>query len=408
MNLGELMMEKVRWIISNDSRTAGKKADVETFSEKEIAKARDFHKKFDIYEPTPLARLSELSKYLGIKEFLVKDESKRFGLNAFKVLGGSYAIGNFLAERLGKDISEVDFNMLKSEETKKKLGDITFYTATDGNHGRGVAWAANQLGQKSVVYMPKGSSEYRLNKIKAEGADASITDMNYDEAVRLADKNAKATGGEVIQDTAWEGYIKVPTWIMQGYGTLMLEAVEQMKAYGIDAPTHVFLQAGVGAMAGAVQGMIAAIFPQNRPITTIVEPEVANCIFRSAENHEMTNVTGDMFTIMAGLACGEPNPIGWDIMKDYSDAFISCPEYVAADGMRLLGNPMGNDPRVISGESGAVTAGIVYELLTDENLKELKEKLKLDENSKVLVISTEGDTDPDSYRNIVWNGEFHK
>lgn len=345
---------------------------------------------------------------MGIKEFLVKDESKRFGLNAFKVLGGSYAIGNFLAERLGKDISEVDFNMLKSEETKKKLGDITFYTATDGNHGRGVAWAANQLGQKSVVYMPKGSSEYRLNKIKAEGADASITDMNYDEAVRLADKNAKATGGEVIQDTAWEGYIKVPTWIMQGYGTLMLEAVEQMKAYGIDAPTHVFLQAGVGAMAGAVQGMIAAIFPQNRPITTIVEPEVANCIFRSAENHEMTNVTGDMFTIMAGLACGEPNPIGWDIMKDYSDAFISCPEYVAADGMRLLGNPMGNNPRVISGESGAVTAGIVYELLTDENLKELKEKLKLDENSKVLVISTEGDTDPDSYRNIVWNGEFHK
>ena len=323
-------------------------------------------------------------------------------------MGGSYAIGNFLAERLGKDISEVDFNMLKSEETKKKLGDITFYTATDGNHGRGVAWAANQLGQKSVVYMPKGSSEYRLNKIKAEGADASITDMNYDEAVRLADKNAKATGGEVIQDTAWEGYIKVPTWIMQGYGTLMLEAVEQMRQYGIDAPTHVFLQAGVGAMAGAVQGMIAAIFPQNRPITTIVEPEVANCIFRSAENHKLTNVTGDMFTIMAGLACGEPNPIGWDIIKDYSDAFISCPEYVAADGMRVLGNPLGNDPKVISGESGAVTAGIVYELLTDDSLKELKEKLKLDGNSRVLVISTEGDTDPDSYRNIVWNGAFHK
>ena len=356
----ERSMENVRWIINDNSRVSGEKANVDAFSQNEISKARNFHKKFDIYEPTPLARLTELSAKLGVKEFLVKDESKRFGLNAFKVLGGSYAIGNFLAEKLEKNIDEVDFDMLKSNETKEKLGDITFYTATDGNHGRGVAWAANQLGQKSVVYMPKGSSQYRLDKIKAEGADASITDMNYDEAVRLADKNAKATGGEVIQDTAWEGYVKVPMWIMQGYGTLMLEAVEQMKEYGIDAPTHVFLQAGVGAMAGAVQGMIASIYPENRPITTIVEPEVANCIFRSAENKKMTNVTGDMFTIMAGLACGEPNPIGWDIMKDYSDAFISCPEYVAADGMRVLGNPLGNDPKVISGESGSVTSGIVY------------------------------------------------
>lgn len=401
-------MENVRWIINDNSRVSGEKANVDAFSQNEISKARNFHKKFDIYEPTPLARLTELSAKLGVKEFLVKDESKRFGLNAFKVLGGSYAMGNFLAEKLEKNIDEVDFDMLKSKETKEKLGDITFYTATDGNHGRGVAWAANQLGQKSVVYMPKGSSQYRLDKIKAEGADASITDMNYDEAVRLADKNAKATGGEVIQDTAWEGYVKVPMWIMQGYGTLMLEAVEQMKEYGIDAPTHVFLQAGVGAMAGAVQGMIASIYPENRPITTIVEPEVANCIFRSAENKKMTNVTGDMFTIMAGLACGEPNPIGWDIMKDYSDAFISCPEYVAADGMRVLGNPLGNDPKVISGESGAVTSGIVYEILTDENLKELKEKLKIDENSKILVISTEGDTDPDNYRKIVWDGEFSR
>ncbi|MGP1411074.1 MAG: diaminopropionate ammonia-lyase [Peptoanaerobacter stomatis] len=401
-------MENVRWIINDNSRVSGEKANVDAFSRNEISKARNFHKKFDIYEPTPLARLTELSAKLGVKEFLVKDESKRFGLNAFKVLGGSYAIGNFLAEKLEKNIDEVDFDMLKSKETKGKLGDITFYTATDGNHGRGVAWAANQLGQKSVVYMPKGSSQYRLDKIKAEGADASITDMNYDEAVRLADKNAKATGGEVIQDTAWEGYVKVPMWIMQGYGTLMLEAVEQMKEYGIDAPTHVFLQAGVGAMAGAVQGMIASIYPENRPITAIVEPEVANCIFRSAENKKMTNVTGDMFTIMAGLACGEPNPIGWDIMKDYSDAFISCPEYVAADGMRVLGNPLGNDPKVISGESGAVTSGIVYEILTDENLKELKEKLKIDENSKILVISTEGDTDPDNYRKIVWDGEFSR
>jgi diaminopropionate ammonia-lyase len=179
--------------------------------------------------------------------------------------------------------------------------------------------------------------------------------------------------------------------------------MEEMK---IEKPTHVFIQAGVGSLAGAVQGFIAAYYGEDRPITVVVEPNKADCIYRSGKNKKITNVTGDMNTIMAGLACGEPNPIGWEILNDYSDAYISCPEYIAANGMRVLGNPLNGDDKVISGESGAVTTGIVYSILKDEDLKDLKEQLKLDENSRVLVVSTEGDTDPDYYREIVWNGVY--
>ncbi len=402
----DTLSETVKWIYNEEVRQSKNKVSVEDFNLEETKKAKKFHESFEVYSQTPLVRLKNLSNQLGVAEILVKDESYRFGLSAFKVLGGSYAIGNLLAKRLGRSIEEVNFEMLRSKEIKEKLGEITFVTATDGNHGRGVAWAANQLGQKSVVYMPKGSSEYRLNNIKKEGADATITDMNYDDAVRLATENANKYGWEVIQDTAWEGYEDIPKWIMQGYSTLMLEAVEQMEEIKIEKPTHVFVQAGVGSLAGAVQGFLAAYYREDRPTTMVVEPNKADCIYRSAKNKQRTFVTGDMDTIMAGLACGEPNTIGWEILNDYTDAFISCPEYVTANGMRVLGNPLKGDDRVISGESGAVTTGMVYSILTDEKLKDLKEQLKIDKNSRILVISTEGDTDPEHYRKIVWDGLY--
>lgn len=401
-------MEKMKWIFNENARKDIKKTSLDDFSEKKILKAKKFHESFLVYEKTPLVRLNSLSNALNIKGIFVKDESYRFGLNAFKVLGGSYAIGNFLAEKLGKDIDDISFDYLKNKEVKEKLGNMVFTTATDGNHGRGVAWAATQLGQNSVVYMPKGSSKIRLDNIIADGAKASITDLNYDDAVRLSLKHANENGWEIIQDTAWEGYTKVPLWIMQGYGTMMLEIIEQLKDLKGKKMTHLFLQAGVGAMAGAIQAVVASIFKEDRPITVIVEPNKADCIYKSALNKKITNVTGDMQTIMAGLACGEPNPIGWDILKDYSDAYVSCPEYISAKGMRVLGNPMGEDKKVISGESGAVTLGLLYEILTNEDLKELKEELKLDENSLAVVISTEGDTDPEHYRKIVWDGAYNK
>lgn len=186
-----------------------------TFLSRPVAeKIRDFHKSFPMYGQTPLVHLPETAKCLGLGDVYVKDESYRFGLNAFKVLGGSYAIGNYLAEKLGKEISEVNYEILIAPETREQLGDITFVTATDGNHGRGVAWTANQFKQKSVVYMPKGSAAERLANIQAEGAEASITELNYDEAVRLANSQAETKGWVMVQDTAWEGYEDIPTWIM--------------------------------------------------------------------------------------------------------------------------------------------------------------------------------------------------
>lgn len=400
------MAESIKIVMNKEARKGEDKVSVKDFNVENAKNVKSFHESFDVYSKTPLTRLKNLSNKLGVSEILVKDESYRFGLNAFKVLGGSYAIGNFLAGKLNVPMRDVTFNMLTNKETKEKLGDITFVTATDGNHGRGVAWAAQQLNQNAVVYMPKGSSEIRLKNIQATGAEASITDMNYDDAVRLSLDMANKYGWEIIQDTAWEGYEDIPLWIMQGYATLMLESVEQMEEMKIEKPTHVFIQAGVGSLAGAVQGFIAAYYGEDRPITVVVEPNKADCIYRSGKNKKITNVTGDMNTIMAGLACGEPNPIGWEILNDYSDAYISCPEYIAANGMRVLGNPLNGDDKVISGESGAVTTGIVYSILKDEDLKDLKEQLKLDENSRVLVVSTEGDTDPDYYREIVWNGVY--
>ena len=169
----------------------------------------------------------------------MKDESYRFGLNAFKVLGGSYAIGRYIAKKLGKDISEITFDYLISDEVKNKLGDITFITATDGNHGRGVAWTANQLKQKCIVYMPKGSAKERVENIALEGAEVTVQDLNYDECVRLADENAKKNGWVMIQDTAWDGYEDIPKWIMQGYMTMAFESYEDLKQKNLK-PSHVF------------------------------------------------------------------------------------------------------------------------------------------------------------------------
>jgi diaminopropionate ammonia-lyase len=400
-------VNQIKWI-SNQRKNGGKVSSIDKFTTAEIAKVMDFHRSFAEYSPTPIRKLDGLANSLGLSGFYVKDESYRFGLNAFKVLGGLYAIGRYLADRLGMDIADLSFEKLNSPDIRKKLGEVTFVTATDGNHGRGVAWAAAHLGQKSVVYMPKGSAEERLINIQREGAEASITDLNYDDAVRLAASKAKEYGWVVIQDTAWEGYIDIPLWIMQGYATMAMEAYQQLMEYR-EKPTHVFLQAGVGSLAAAVQAVLVNVYPDAPPKVIIVEPNSADCIYRSfkANDGQAKFVGGDMSTIMAGLACGEPNIIGWEILKNYSQMGISCPDWVAARGMRILGNPIGNDARVVSGESGAVTTGIVSLLMTRPELADARNELGLDESSRVLVFSTEGDTDPRKYRSIVWDGEYH-
>lgn len=383
---------------------------IEILKKEEINKARTFHKSFEQYSKTPLQDLNQLAEHIGVGGIYLKDESYRFGLNAFKVLGGSFAMAQHMAKKLGKDISQLGYENLISDKIKKTLGDMLFVTATDGNHGRGVAWTANQLNQKSVVYMPKGSSQIRVENIRKEGSDVTVQDMNYDDCVRLAAKYAEENNGVMIQDTAWEGYEDIPVWIMQGYGTMALEAIEQLKELGVDRPTHIFIQAGVGSLAAGVQGVFASIYEEKCPITTIVESNLADCLYKSAVagDGKARSVGGDMQTIMAGLACGEANTLGWEILKNHSSMFVSCPDWVAAYGMRVLGNPLKNDPHVISGESGAVTTGLLVEVMKNDQYKELREKLNLNKDSKILLFSTEGDTDPNKYRSIVWDGECSK
>ena len=382
--------------------------DLRPFCEAEAQKAHDFHASFSIYQPTPLVKLPGLARALGVREVRVKDESYRFGLNAFKVLGGSYAIGRYIAQKLGEDIAAMPASRILSKEVREKLGSLTFITATDGNHGRGVAWTAHQLGCHCVVYMPKGSAQERLHNIQALGADASITDLNYDEAVRLANRQAEENGWVMVQDTAWEGYTDIPRWIMQGYTTMGYEIVKALEAEGAEKPTHLFLQAGVGSMAGAMTGFFSAYYGKERPWIATVEPNAADCIFRTAKaaDGRLHFVTGDMPTIMAGLACGEPCTLGWEVLRHCADAFLSCPDYAAADGMRILAAPQRGDQPIVSGESGAAALGCVADILLRGELAEFKEKLHIDENSRLLFVSTEGDTDRENYRKVVWGGKY--
>lgn len=400
----------IDYVFNKSPKIPGQEASLATFNSFEAEKARAYHRGFAEYAPSPLVQLPKLADYLGLGKLFVKDESSRFGLNAFKVLGASYAIGCYLAKKLGRDISEVSCRELRSDAVHKQLGDITFTTATDGNHGRAVAWAAGQLHQKAVIYMPRGSDPIRLKNIQDLGAEASITDLNYDDAVRLSKQKAEENGWVIVQDTAWSGYEEIPTWIMQGYATLALEALEQLKEQNVAAPTHVFLQAGVGSFAGGVLGFLASIFGQDMPKITIVEPAKANCIFHSARTGDgkAHAVGGDLNTLMAGLACGEPNTISWELLRDYATAYVSCPDSLAATGMRVLATPLKGDEVIISGESGAVTTGLLHLLMEAErgNAARLRQQLKLDRNSIVLLVSTEGNTSPRAFRDAVWYGKY--
>lgn len=398
-------MEVIKWSTNKMPKSGDQQLSVMALDE--VQRARRFHRSFPQYAVAPLARLSRMAGQLGLKDVFVKDESYRFGLNAFKVLGGSFAMARYIAKELGKSVDEMSYDYLTSNQLKQEFGQATFFTATDGNHGRGVAWAANRLGQKAVVHMPKGSSKSRFDNIAREGAKVTIEEVNYDECVRIAAAEAAETRrGVVVQDTAWDGYEEIPAWIMQGYGTIAMEAAEQLKSLGAARPTHIFVQAGVGSLAGAVVGFFHDLFPENPPKTIIMEAQAADCLYRGAVagDGQLRTVDGDLQTIMAGLACGEPNTISWDILRNHASFFVSCPDWVAAKGMRMLSAPCKGDPQVVSGESGAVGMGLLATLMENAEYRELREAIGLDETSSVLLFSTEGDTDPQRYRDIVWNG----
>lgn len=391
-------------------KAAGQGAAVDTFNIHNTIEAQAFHKTFKEYAQTPLHDLPGLAKNLGLGRVFVKDESLRFGLNAFKVLGATYAIGKYLAGIIGKPLEKLGSSGLASRQAREKTGQITFATTTDGNHGRGVAWAAKQLGHKAVVYMPKGSAQSRVDNIIKMGAQCEVTNLNYDDAVRMTWDKSQKNGWIMVQDTAWDGYEDIPAWIMYGYTTLAVEALDQMRAIGVGTPTHVFLQAGVGSFAGAVLGCMVANLGPKMPIFAIAEPHKANCIYKSAkaDDGKPHSVTGNLETLMAGLSCGEPNTISWSLLRDYASAYFSCPDYMAANGMRILAAPLCGDTPVISGESGAITTGLAQWIMQTREGEEAREHLGLNENSRLLLISTEGDTSPSTYRDIVWFGRYSR
>lgn len=367
---------------------------------------RNFHAQIPGYEMTPLKRLPNLASRLGLGSIWVKDESVRMQLNAFKALGGSFAIYRFICQKLG--LPKLSFKELISDQTRVSLGDITFTSATDGNHGKGLAWAAQKLGFPCVIYVHKQTSQARIEAITEFGAEIRVVDGNYDDAVRQCEEDARMNGWQVISDTSWSGYEDIPRWVMQGYTTLLSETQEQLAAQGIVKPTHIFLQAGVGAFAAAMIAFYEKLFGASAPVSVVVEPRTAACLYHSMQigDGQPHSVTGDLDTIMAGLACGKPSPLAWQTLRDSANFIVTVPDYVAAKGMRMFGVPLKGDPFVVSGESGAVTLGTLAFIMEYKGAADLRERLQLDEQSRVLLINTEGNTDPDYFRNVVWDGVF--
>ena len=354
--------------------------------------AYNFHKTLPGYLPTPLLNLRHFAQKIGIGDCYIKDESQRLGLNAFKVLGASYAMAEEIKKYVPEGQSNLSFESIKSHKTSIK--DLTFVTATDGNHGRAVAWCAEQYGCRAVVFMPKGSSEIRLKSILEHKAKAEITELNYDETVKYAESEAIKNNWVLLQDSSWPGYTEVPRNIMVGYKTMVQEFFEQTS----DWPTHVIAQAGVGSFAASIFSSFISSTKQ-QPKFILLEPSGAACFFNSVKvGDKKPHLTPDLNTMMAGLSCGMPSILAWDIIVPIADIFVICKDNIAIKGMQILSQPTEGDPSIISGESGAVPIGFLHEVATNPLYSDLRDQLQLDVSSKVLFFSTEGDTDPELYK----------
>lgn len=399
-------MDELYSIINFKPRQTPRTEDlVQSLGIEHARKVRSFHETLPGYGRTELVSLDKLAAALELKNIYIKDESTRMGLNAFKVLGGSYVIAKLLGEKLGLKDEELTMAALQSPEAKAKLGQPVFITVTDGNHGRGIAWMAQQLGYKAIVMMPEGTVQERVDNIAKLGAEVSVSDCNYDDTIRRAAAIAQEKGYYLVQDTAWEGYEEVPLAIMQGYGTMALEALEQLEEAG-NFPTHVFLQAGVGAMSSSVAACIVDYcqhHDRELPRFILVEPTLAGCCFATAQADDGQRhfVTGSMSSMMAGLCCGEPCTLAWEILQAYVSCFTMIEDQVAARGMYKLAHPLYGDRAIVSGESGAAGFAMCLALMENLELEPWRRELQLDKDAVVLCFSTEGDTDKANYARIV-------
>jgi len=360
--------------------------------------ARDEITHWPGYAVTPLHILAGLAARAGVEAIYYKDESTRFGLGSFKALGGAYAVLRLLTREIesrsgARAIATRDLLAGKYRSITER---ITVTCATDGNHGRSVAWGANLFGCRCVIYVHETVSDQRVAAIAAYGAEVRRNPGNYDDAVRRAAEDAAAHGWFVVSDTSYEGYTDVPQDVMQGYALMVEEALQQLPAG--DLPTHVFAQGGVGGLAATVCGHLWERLGAHRPRFVVVEPVNAACLYESARHGVITAVHGDLETIMAGLACGEPSMIAWRILATGADDFIAIEDEPAAECMRLLADGVGGDTPIVAGESAvAGLAGMLLALQEPEACR----ALNLGSCSRVLVFGTEGDTDAEAYRRIV-------
>jgi diaminopropionate ammonia-lyase len=344
---------------------------------------------------TPLVSLSGLARELGISSIHMKDEGFRLGLGSFKALGGSYAVIRLVLEETSRHLSRpVDVSELRTSEVAAIARTMTFACATDGNHGRSVAQGAQLVGAKAAIFVHSGVSDERVAAIGRYGAEMIRVTGTYDDSVKEAARVAAQRDWTIVSDTSWPGYERIPGLVMQGYTAIIGEALRNMP----EPPTHVFVQSGVGGIAAAAAGHLAIVLGDMRPIFTVVDPSRAACIVETAKAGHPVVIPHGEPTVMAMLECYEPSLVAWRILARVADAFMTVEDEDAIAVMKRLANPVGADPAVVAGESGGVgLAGLIRAIGDPDS----KAALQLGPQSRVLLINTEGATDPTRYEEIV-------
>lgn len=385
-------------LLLNENTDYGKKldpSDAETLSLAAAEEVERFLNYREGHKETPLVSLSHLADKLDVASIHIKDEGYRLGLGSFKALGGSYAVIRLVLEEASHEFGrEVDVSELHSPEVKAVARRLTVACATDGNHGRSVAQGAQLVGANCAIFVHSGVSAERIAAIARFGAEIIRVEGNYDDSVAEASRVASEKGWQTVSDTSWPGYERIPGFVMQGYTALLREAVRQIPEH----PTHVFVQSGVGGIAAAVAGYFTLLYGDDRPFFTVVDPSRAACLVESARAGKAVKIEHGEPTVMAMLECYEPSLVAWRILSRSADAFMTVEEEEAIGAMRRLANPESGDPAVVSGESGGVGLAALIKVSGDQDLRS---KLKLGKDSRILLINTEGATDPALYQQLV-------
>lgn len=347
------------------------------------------------YAPTPLLALPGLAAELGVAALQYKDEGGRFGLGSFKALGGAYAVARLLQAELSRTLGRaVPMDEVTGRAYPEEAARITVCCATDGNHGRSVAWGAQNFGCNCVIFIHATVSEARKAAIEAYGAEVRRCAGNYDDSVREAQETATREGWFVVSDTSYPGYMDIPKDVMQGYEVMAAEAFDALD----QPPTHVFLQTGVGGMAAAVAAQAVRRWGAERPRIVLCDPDRSACWLESIRAGRPTAVEGDLDTLMAGLACGEVSALAWEILREHADAVMALTDVAAVAEMRRLARPVAGDPAIVAGESAVAGLAGLTAAMGDE---EARAMLGLDAQSRVVVFGTEGDTDTALYEELV-------